>query len=232
MALIQLGSIITGIKGSIGGTTFSAIRAGTVAKNRLSGKRLLTSSQSNALNTSQLITGAWNDLTNSQKVNFNDYALANTFYDRHGVVKVLTGFQWFKQLCWASYYFEGNFITSPPAYAIPIAIPLFTIDASTGLLVFTWSIPIDISNTYLFLYTSKPVKGNATYQRGAYRLTDVRSLDYSNSFDFTDAYNQAHNTNYSNILFGGSFNINVLAFVVNRTSWVSGIAGTSVGVSG
>ena len=226
MALIQFGVIVTNIKGSIGGTTFSSIRAGTVAKLRLTGKRVLNSKQSSALNTSLLSTVAWNQLTNANKILFNNYALANALTDRYGVVKQLTGFQWFKILNQNSLYFSGSSISSPPAYGVPLPPPLFTINTSGATIIVNWSTPVDITNYYWYCYTTAPLRGNARLQRGAYRLTEIRGIDVSSSFDITTAWNNAHNLDFTALVAHGTFNFNVLLFPVKKTSLVNGTAQT------
>lgn len=229
MALVQLGTIITNIKGSIGGTTFSNGRAGTIAKKRVTGKRQVSQSSLNALSTSKLITAAWNQLTAPLQAEFNAYALANAFTDRYGVTKQLTGFQWFKQLCYANYYWYGTGIVEPPAYATPDALPSATVFVESDGLNFSWSTPIDPANLLLFMFTTPPIKLQASLPRGAYRLTDVRSLDYSNTFNFTDVWEQAHGLNYTAIAAAAKFNINVLMVPINKNSLVSGLGVSTVG---
>ena len=231
MALIQLSGIVSNIKGSIGGTTFSNIRAGTIAKKRLTGKRLLNTKQAAAINFSLLSTVAWNQLSNTNKVLFNNYALANSSTDRYGVTKQLTGFQWFKLLNQNSLFFSGSNISSPPAYAVPSPSPTFTIDVSGATIVVNWSTAFDSTNYYLYCYTTAPLRGNARLQRGAYRLTDVRSLDVTTSFDITAEWNSVHGLAFTSLVAHGTFNFNVLLFAVSKSSLVNGTAQTSVGVA-
>lgn len=229
MAVVQLGVIVTNIKGSIGGTTFSNGRAGTIAKKRLTGKRVLTTKQHNALNNSKIITNAWNALSVVQQNDFNAYALANAFTDRYGVTKQLTGFQWYKQLSYAKYYWEASNLLAPPPYATPTALPSIGVALSSSSIVLNWSIPIDPTQLYLFVFTSSPIKGNSRLSRGAYRLTDIRALDYSSSFDITAAWQNAHNLSYSQTASLGKFNINVLVVPISKSSFVSGSAAAGIG---
>ena len=226
MALIQLSGIVSNIKGSIGGTTFSAIRAGTIAKKRVVGKRLLNTNQAIAINFSLLSTVAWNQLSNANKILFNNYALANASTDRYGVTKQLTGFQWFKLLNQNSLYFSGSNLTAPPAYAVPLPSPSFTIDVSGATIIVNWSTSFDSSNYYLYCYTTAPLRGNARLQRGVYRLTDVRSLDVTSSFDITAQWNLVHGLNFASLVAHGTFNFNTLLFAVKKTSFVNGTAQT------
>lgn len=229
MAIIQLGSLISNIKGSIGGVTFSNVRGGTVAKSRLTGKRIPTTSQSNALNNSKIITNAWNNLTAEQKQVFNDYALANEFTDRYGNTKSITGYAWFKMLCWASYFLDATLLTSPPAYSTPAALPALTVVCDVDSIVCTWATSINTATTGLLFYTSPPVRQGAGLVRGSLRLTDISSLDYSSSFNITTAWQNAHGLVWENLTVLGVFNIFVFAVPVKLASWVTGLGVSGVG---
>lgn len=229
MALIQVGELFSSIKGSVGGTTFSTNRAGITAKKRLVGKRLPNTKQAGALNQSVATTVAWNQLTSLQKSDFNDYALANTYTSRYGTIKPLTGFQWYKQLSQASFYFTGSQLTVPPAYSIPSALPTFTVTLSSTTIIVTWSTPVDPDDVFIYVYGSSPIRGNARFQRGLYKLLDTRSLDYSLEFDITEAWNQATGLNYASLTTNSKFNLNILIYAIGSTSFNSGIAQSTTG---
>ena len=229
MALIQTSEMISNIKGSIGGTTFSMIRAGLIAKKRLVGKRILNSKQSAAINYSLLSTYAWNQLTNTQKNDFNSYALANSSTDRFGVTKLLTGYNWFKLLNQNSLFFTGSNITAPPAHSVPLPPPTFTVSPESDGIYITFSTPIDTANYYWMCYTTGPIRGNATLQRGAYRLTDVRALSLTGTFNIVSKWNDAHGLVYSSLITSAKFNINVMFYPIKKTSLVNGTAQTGIG---
>ncbi len=229
MALIQVGELFSNIKGSIGGTTFASNRSGITAKKRLVGKRLPNTKQAGALNTSVATTVAWNSLTSLQKDAFNDYALANTYTSRYGTVKLLTGYQWYKQLSQASFYFTGSQLTTPPAYSIPAALPTFTVSMNETNIVVEWSTPIDVESLYIYVYGSSPIRGNARFQRGLYKLLDTRSLDLSTVFDITEAWNVATGLDYASITPNAKFNLNILIYAIGATSFNSGIAQSATG---
>jgi hypothetical protein len=229
MALVQTSELISAIKGSIGGTTFSMNRAGLVAKKRLTGKKSMSSQQRVALNTSMSATHAWNQLSFSRKGVFNAYALANEYTDRYGVIKPLTGYQWFKQLSQTSAFFTGNQLVTPPSYAIPAALPGFSVVMISDNISVVWDTPIDTSELYIYLYATAPIRGKSALQRGQYRFLDVRSLDYSTSFSILTQWNQAFGLTYESITSGANFYINVLIYAIERTSFNSGIAVTATG---
>lgn len=229
MALIQYGALVSAIKGSINGTTFSNNSAGTITKNRLTGRRSLTTSQSGALSFSKIITIAWNDLTPLQKLDFNNYASLHIFVDRYGVTKTLNGFQWFKILCYNSYYFTGNLITSPPAYSTSPVLPSFSLTLGVTKIQLDWSIPIDTGTTNIFMFSTPPIRATSNLFLSAYRLTSLNGLDVSSSFDFTSKWEQTHGLNYASIASDAKLNINVLVVPVNAVSFVSGLGVSNFG---
>jgi len=229
MALITPSGLISSIKGSIGGTTFSNNRAGLTGKTRTVGKRLLNTKQAGALNKSTLITWVWNQLSPTVKSNYNDYALANTYTNRFGVTKALTGYQWYKQLSQTSVYFTGNALFEVLAYSIPAPLYTFSVTLDSSTMVITWSTPIDPSLIYLYCYTTAPTRSGARLQRGSYRMTDVRSYDVTSSFDIITAWEAAHNMVWADVASGATFNIGVLFYAVSRTSFNTGIAQTAYG---
>lgn len=223
MAIIQLGDIVSDIKGSIGGTTFSRNRAGLTAKQRITGRRVSTQLQGQRMQESQNTTYAWSQLSYSQKSAFNAYALANEYTDRYGTVKPLTGFQWYKQLSQASKYLTGNQLITPPTYTLPDALPTFSVVAGDDVLRVVWSTPIDTDVITVFVYATPPIRGQARKQRGAYRQLDVRSLDVSSAFSIRNKWNDAFNLDYDSIAANGVFTINVLIYPVHKTSFNTGL---------
>lgn len=206
-------------------------RAGLVAKKKLTGRKSITSQQRVALNTSMSSTHTWNKLSFSQKGVFNAYALANEYTDRYGIVKPLTGYQWYKQLSQTSAFFTGNQLITPPAYSIPAALPGFSVVMIDDNVSITWNTPIDTSSVYIYLYATAPVRGKAALQRGQYRFLDVRSLDYSSSFSILSQWNQTFGLTYESITSGASFNINVLIYAIDKTSFNSGIGVSATGTT-
>lgn len=229
MALVQTGVIISSIKGSVGGTTFSQTRAGLTAKRRSVGKRLPNSAQLAALNNSMSSTVAWNALSSDNKIAFNEYALANEYTDRYGVTKPLTGYQFYKQLSQASNYFTSEQLVSPPSYSIPDALPTFTVFINNDVIRIDWSTPIDTDVIYIQVFASAPTKGLSVKQRGAYKQLDVRDIDYSDSFFITSPWSNAFGMSYLTAASNAIFNINVQIFAIKKSSFNSGIAQFATG---
>lgn len=224
MARITYGIVVTNIKGSIGGTTFSSNRAGSIAKARLTGRRRLSPGQSSSLSASMSVTNAWNALSYAEKTVFNDYAIANTFTDRFGTVKTLTGFQWYKQLSQASFYFTGVYLTAPPVYSFPAALPSFEVLSQAGVLLVKWSTPIDPAVTKIYVYATPPIRGIANNQSATYKQLDVRALDTTSEFDVASKWSEVFGIDLGSLPASSVFNINLLIMPLDKSSYVSGVA--------
>lgn len=227
MALIQTSAIISSIKGSIGGVTFSNVRGGIAAKKRLIGKKSINSKQLTALNTSKISNGTWKSMGFGIKEQWNDFASAYTFTDRFGVTKELTGFNWFKTINTTRVFFNQSVISIPPTYEVADAIPVFYVSMSSTSIVIDWSTPINDTLIDIMVYASAPSRSQAQYNRGKYSLLTLGSIDYSNSFDITAAWELATGLVYADIAATGLFNINVLIVPVSKLSYITGVAQSS-----
>lgn len=98
MAVIKLGAIVTGIAGSIGGTTFRRTREGLSAMNKSGGPSRNRARQNSILNTLRARIQAWTDLTPITRGDWNDAAPLFQFPDKFGDLKTLTGRQLFIKL--------------------------------------------------------------------------------------------------------------------------------------
>lgn len=229
MASIQLSSLVTDIKGSVGGTTFSRNRSGLTAKAKIVGKKNTTAKQQIELQNNTLLRNQWALLTLSQKQVWNEYAVINTKTNRYGTTKSLTGFNWFISVNNAWYYMYGVFLYIPPAFAYPAFLPSFSISVSPSGLIVTWSTPIDTGLIDIFIFTSSPTRATAHLTRGLYRLTGKGVLDYSNTFDITSFWELAHGITWASIASSGKFYINIQIFAIAKSSGITGTGVTSLG---
>jgi len=222
MARVQFGTIVTNLSGSIGGTTFSRNTSGAIAKAHLVGKRRTTSKQSVSLSNSLFITNAWVALTPAQRSDFNAYASVNTFLDRYGNVKTLSGFQWFKNLAWNQFYLDASLPVAPSPYEIAAALPSFTFSASVGVMLVEWSTPIDVVTTDVMVFATPPIRGLSDKQRSTFRQLDVRSLDKEVSFDIANSWQSVFDIDLLSLSTSSKFQVSVLIYPVNKSSFVSG----------
>ncbi len=229
MAIIQLGTLISGIKGSIGGVTFSRNPSGIIAKSKIVPRKSLTAKQTTALQNNNAANVAWQSLTLSQKVNWNNYASVNNKTDRYGVSKILTGYNWFTSIYNASIYTSGTWSVNPPPYGLPASIPGFNISVNPDDIIISFLEAIDTSLVDLFIYTTPPINKAASINRGALRLTLKGDVDYSTSFSIKEGWEKAHGLLLSNFSSADSFYINTQVVAISKTSGITGtgVTGTS-----
>jgi hypothetical protein len=97
MAKIELTSPIAGIRGTIGGVTYSANRAGPYARAWGLSTNPRTARQVNARNNLSAWSKAWNALTSSNRTGWNTYAAAaaQAKTDSLGNTYYASGFNWY-----------------------------------------------------------------------------------------------------------------------------------------
>ncbi len=227
MALIQVGSLISNIKGSIGGVTFSNLAAGIAAKKRLSGKKSKTSKQLAALQKNVRLLKLWGLLSIDNKTLWNEYAILHPRVDRYGQTKTLTGLNWYQSINTALFYIDGSTVSVPPTYGLPDELPSFDVTFSTTDMFVNWSTPIDEDSVQLYIFSTPPVKSTSKFNRGAYRQHSITESGYSSVFSIASKWSEAHSLNWASITSNGFFNINVMIFAISKTSGITGFAVTS-----
>ncbi len=229
MAIITLGTIVSDIRGSIGGVTFSRNAAGIIAKSKVVSKKNVTAKQALALQNNNAANVAWQSLTLSQKLNWSSYASAHTKTDRYGVLKTLTGYNWFTSIYNASIYTSGTWSVTPPAYGLPASIPGFTLNVNSADIIVNFLEPIDTDLLDVFIYTTAPINKAASLNRGLLRLTNKYDVDYESSFSIKEGWELAHGLQLSNFTPADNFYINAQIVGISKSSFITGtgVQGTS-----
>lgn len=140
MARIIYGSIITDIKGSIGGITFQKNGSGTIA--RLKPRKTKTNTQKQRDQQPRLkeVQRNWNELSLTNKILWNDFASVNKKIGLDGNEKVLTGYQWFITINENRLLFEDSILEVPPIYEIVNPIDSINFQIAAGSLYLFFNI--------------------------------------------------------------------------------------------
>lgn len=139
MAIIKLGDTVTGIRGSIGGVTYSANSSSLFAKSwkRSPLKRTYKQSTQRSNFSNQAV--AWAALSAAQKTSWDTYAAGTheTVYNSLGEVITLNGFQWFVKLSARKVFVGGTADATAPVGSLVTAPLLFVLsaDLSAGITV-------------------------------------------------------------------------------------------------
>lgn len=225
MAIITVGALISNIRGSIGGVTFSRNASGITAKIKLPGRKSKTGKQLTAIQTNNELVRQWNLLSLADQLLWAVLAGEFTKTDRYNNTKTLTGYNWFVSINYVYFYENGSYLTVPPALTFPDFLPTISAILSLDDIVLSFSLPIDTGVLGIFVFATTPVKTTAKYKRGSLRQLDVRGIDYSETFSIVDAWELATGLVWSELTEGAKFGLSFQVFAYSKTS---GITGTSV----
>lgn len=148
MATIKLGSLITSIAGSIGGTTFRRFSGGVIMSNKVFGASKNRLLKNPALIQLKSVFDKWKLLSLQEKNNWSQIALNYTFPDKFGVYRNITGRQLFTKLVNSCFNVD---LPIPLALDVNNVVPIFNLvdfDIQEGL---TAWLKFDVFNTTTIL---------------------------------------------------------------------------------
>jgi hypothetical protein len=193
MARVTYGSIITDIKGSIGGITFQRNANANIARLRFTRNKKNTQKQVTKITEFQTALSLWGTLDGTEKAAWDTFAAANTKEDKWGVVKTLSGFQYF---CSINNYLQlvgVAQVTAPPVWGTPLAVADYTVAAIYNDFSINWSPSFAHTSEYLLLFTSPLLRSISLLNRKALRLTAVIDPGTDSSYDYLSNWQAAHN---------------------------------------
>lgn len=132
MAKIKLGAIAGQISGSVGTWTFAHNRGGSYV--RLRSNPLIHTSEyaMNAKARLALVSRAWANLTDSQRISWQGWANTYPITDTLGDKRILTGHQAYIKLNSRILLAGDNMIDTPPAVDAPDGLETVTLTADIG----------------------------------------------------------------------------------------------------
>lgn len=121
MAIIKLGALVVGIRGTIGGVTFSESLAGPYARVWTSGVNPRTNLQSEQRRFWSLLHSDWDDITQGQRDDWDTWAalVAQKQTNPLGEDYYLSGYQWFLKCNARLLHAALAIIEDPPANPYP-----------------------------------------------------------------------------------------------------------------
>lgn len=145
MALVLPGGGITDITGSIGGTIFQRCKFGVTIRNRTRPLDPLTKNNTKRRAVLQTTSRMWsNNITESDRAQWNAFALLNPQTNPFGQIGYLSGMNWFVKLNAEFVATGGSIIATPPAsgtYPAGTTVTFVADSSAGGSLVTTWDVP-------------------------------------------------------------------------------------------
>lgn len=213
MARIKFSSIITGMDGSIGGTTFQRSKVGYIARNKVHGKKFITDRKSvnmAILNNCEL---AWQNASQGTRDFWAHYAQRMRFPANLVSGRVLSGYELFLRFNYWRLQF-GQSIAISPGLTSPST---FTPDMS--LSIGPRGLVLDLTSTYTWwewypiIYLTYVVNGSITNPGGRYRFINIGELSSISSV-IDDEYVS---------VFGRNLQIDDIVFF--KYSWFNKVSG-------
>lgn len=156
MASVKYGSIVTDIKGKVGGHIFKGSNAGPVLQTKeqavASSAKLTKADAGRVINTLPLtafIAGQWRQLTDAQRASWVSGAVNFPAFNKFGVSYTSSGFQCFMTLNFQYYQLNGSILGECP---VPLTVPALSdfgiswTPSTTIDLTFSTSIDADVKS--------------------------------------------------------------------------------------
>ena len=200
MASIKLGTLVTDIRGAVGGTIFSRNRGGAYARKNTSPTNPMTSDQTTVRATMANVSAEWRNLTSAQKNAWNAAAPNFPYLDKFGDSREYSGQQLFLKMNLMIFALDpaATLTTSPPAPQSLTAISQATITLTNvaGVLTFTGTInsaTVLPAGQELVAYASagKSAGVTAPSSAGQYKLLGSQVPGAGGTITFTTPYGTA-----------------------------------------
>lgn len=189
MARIIYSGLVTGIHGSVGGSTFQSNAFGFTVRNKPNITRLNSLSQNERKRKLDYVTKGWGTLTQIQRDQWTAFAIAHPQRSIHNPDAILNGFQFFVKWNLVETMFVSTFRASPSegSFSLPTLNPYLAIAGS--VLNFNPNPSFTTYSLFANLYLSPPVKGYATYAKNKTRAIAFMDFGGGNT-DITAAYTE------------------------------------------
>jgi len=170
MARIIFGPLVTSVKGSIGGVTFQGNTSGQIIRRRPQLSKSSTVKQTASHVSLSSFLYEWQNITEAQRDEWNDFATAWTKINKFGQTKTLTGFNWFFSVNWWRVELSQAILSSPPAHTLPSSPPDF------GIIMSNTDIEIQFLSSHDYVTNPVAVWSTIPTKKSTLSISQVRKL--------------------------------------------------------
>lgn len=193
MAIIQLGDVVVGIRGSVGGVTYSAAGAGAYARGWARGPARRTTAQQYPVSRLTGLGALWLTLTDEEREAWGDFKTMGpeVVTNSLGQVILLSGWQWFCKLTARQYLFTESPTLTAPEFSFWDPLPTFAaaVSAAGACTVSYTGSPDYFGARYAVIYMAWSTSAGQVRATRARRLVKADAAPGSTSMTFTT---QAH----------------------------------------
>jgi hypothetical protein len=218
MAIVQLGALVSGIRGSVGGVTFRNSKAGIVALQRPIGHKATTQlGYSGRSNLQNLIIG-YRALSSADKSDWIEFGELYTKVNMFGNTRILSGINWYTSINYYRDFLGVAYLSVPPTYTLPQAVPGWSISVISQRLTITIDSYEPDVNEYFIWYISGVYNSSSTALTSQFRIGGFQLSDDDITINITSDFNSITGLVFRDIIVGGIFNIGVGLRMVNIDS--------------
>jgi len=233
MARIIYGSIITDIKGSIGGITFQKNGSGTIARLKPRKNQTNTQKQRDQQPRLKEVQREWNLLSLVNKILWNDFASINNKIGLDGQEKKLTGYQWFLTINENLILINESIIEVPPVYEVINPIANVNILYDQRFLYLHTNINVDNSLYMGIIYSSFILNSVSKFDFNKNRLigiSDSHPRDYVINDNQTseNKWEQYYKSSFPPNLGNNSFYLIAYLRLISKNTGISSLAYTAI----
>ena len=158
MARVQYGGLVTGLMGSIGGTTFQKNFSGAIARSRSGTNNSSTSKQTQSHINHFYWLAQFIMLSNTNKNLWYVYGQTYTKINKFGETKKLTGLNWYESINYNLTLINKPAVSAPPTHLLPLTPPRFTTDIQPDYMKINLLSPWNFTTNPVIFWCSLPTK--------------------------------------------------------------------------
>jgi hypothetical protein len=193
MARVQYGSIITEIRGSIGGISFQSNANSKFARLKFARHRKNSVKQNTQITVFQQQLPLWAELSQNSKNDWNDFAAAHQKEDHWGELRTLSGFQYFISIANNLAIVGESPLSSPPVWETPLVIPDYDGQFVPDDSFINFLEEFEHENHYILMFSSPLLRTVSLANRKVLRFTKLISPGSTTTFDFQAEWCLTHN---------------------------------------
>ena len=213
MARVTYGGGVTEFNGSIGGVTFQKNASGNIAKLRSNPTVNPSALQAGKQQIFAYLVSYWSTLSQANKDLWDAHAIAHDHTTPWGVIKTLSGYQWFILTNLYSYNYRDTIRDNPGAWIAPAAPDQFIIETSATYIRIAWSPNYDPLYD-LVCYASLPLRQSSLkLRRSTFFVKWEENLGSMANYDLTSEIEALYNVTWAD--FYASANCHIIIRCLN-----------------
>lgn len=221
MARATYGSIITTLKGSIGGLTFQKNLSGNIVRLRPWRKKYNTPRQMTRHQIFLKRLHEWNLLSLGNQQLWNAFAHLHTFTDPFGNLITLSGLNWYCSINTNLEMISEPITPTPPAWNLPTPAPHVILNLTATQILMTCPSPSPSAYNSIIISLTQPISNTSYKVNGKFLQLLILPSNPWSDLDLTTLWNNLFKLDYATLAATGNFKIASEIFCIHNTSGIA-----------